>query len=65
MFRVRIKFSKDSPYGAIEEIQENITEIHFNFPNSIGKRIAFESDIDGNGVTHDIAHIDEFEAKVI
>jgi len=60
-FTVRIKFSDGR-----EEIMENITEIHYNFPSimltELGTRIAFESDIDATGSTHRMCDIVEFEA---
>lgn len=40
----------------------NVTEIHFCYPSPMGKRIAFESDIEGDGVTYDLDDVIEFEA---
>ena len=40
----------------------NVTEIHFCYPSPGGKRIAFESDIEGDGVTYDLDDVIEFEA---
>lgn len=45
-----------------EVVIENITEIHYCYPSPMGKRIAFESDIDGTGYTYDVADVIEFEA---
>ena len=40
----------------------NVTEIHFCYPSPMGKRIAFESDIEGDGVTYELDDVIEFEA---
>lgn len=66
-FNVRIKFKKDSPFGAVEETRHNVTEIHYNyetFNNVRGKMIAFESDIHGTGGTLQMDYIEEFEATI-
>lgn len=62
-FRVRIVFSESSPFVGQTEILENITEIHYNYPSPVREpRIAFESDIDGTGITYQISYIKEFES---
>lgn len=65
-FDVRIKFKKTSPFGAVEEVRHNVTEIHWNYEGLIGEKgsVAFESDIHGTGGTINIDYIDEFEAKI-
>lgn len=60
-----LKFTEDSPYyqnGEKERELENITEIHYCYPNSlVGECTAFESDIDGTGFTIQNKYIKEFE----
>ena len=51
---------KHKDFGEI--VIENVTEIHFCYPSPMGKRIAFESDIEGTGCTYDVADVIEFEA---
>jgi len=46
------------------EILRNVTEIHYLYPSADGKKIAFESDIHGTGVTHYIEDIAEFETTL-
>lgn len=63
---VKIYFKKGSLYGDKPEILRNVTEIHYNYSPDIHRndpKIAFESDIEGTGITYDIAHIEQFEAK--
>ena len=40
----------------------NVTEIHYNFTEGehVSKRVAFESDIHGTGITWDITAVQEF-----
>ncbi len=45
-----------------EVVIENVTEIHYCYPSPMGKRIAFESDIDGTGCTYPVEDVIEFEA---
>lgn len=62
---VKIKFKKSSPFGEVEEIYHNVTEIHYLYPTLLeDKKVAFESDIHGNGITHNVDYIKEFEAIV-
>ena len=54
--------------GNIEYFR-NITEIHYNYRNEyleLNKEImiAFESDINGTGCTHNMDEIQEFETKL-
>ena len=58
-FNVRIKY-KDGR----EEMRNNVTEIHYNYPSPIieQRKVAFESDIHGMGGTVEIDNIEEFEA---
>jgi len=57
-FNVKIKY-KDGT----EEVRNNVTEIHFNYPSPLKiKSIAFESDIHGTGGTIQTERIEEFEA---
>ena len=57
-FNVKIKY-KDGT----EEVRNNVTEIHFNYPSPLKiKSVAFESDIHGTGGTVEIEEIKEFEA---
>lgn len=56
-FNVKIKY-KDG----YEEMRNNITEIHYNYPSPSGNNIAFESNIHGTGGTVLIGGIQEFEA---
>lgn len=64
-FDVRIWFKENSPYLVTDEIRHNVTEIHYLYPNPIGRLcVALESDIHGTGGTIDIEHIKEFEAKL-
>jgi len=56
-FNVKIKY-KDGK----EEIRNNVTEIHYNYPSPIRGQVAFESDIHGTGGTVFIDEIEEFEA---
>lgn len=65
-FDVRIKFKADSPFGSVEEIRHNVTEIHYLYESFTGMNdsIAFESDIHFTGGTLKIEYIDEFEAKI-
>lgn len=62
---VRIKYKEDSPWGAVEEVRHNVTEIHYLY-DSFGVRdsVAFESDIHLTGGTIMTAFIEEFEAKL-
>lgn len=62
-FDVKIKYKKDSFWGAIESVVHNITEIHYHYRSLSGKndRIAFESDIHGTGVSIKSDYIEEFE----
>jgi len=41
---------------------ENVTEIHYCHPS--GKRIVFESDIEGTGCTYPVEDVIEFEARL-
>ena len=60
--RVDITFKKDSPFKEITEDYRNVTEIHYCYPSHMEKkRVAFESDIHGTGVTQPISYIKEFE----
>ena len=43
---------------------ENITEIHYRYESAIANRIAFESDVEGTGMTMALEDIFEFEAKL-
>lgn len=63
---VRIKFSATSPFGSARPTTlHNITEIHYNYPDGrLRRRVAFESDIHGTGVTYDIQEVAEFEAII-
>lgn len=55
-FNVKIKY-KDGT----EEMRNNVTEIHYNYP-SVFNSVAFESDIHGTGGTVLVDTIKEFEA---
>jgi hypothetical protein len=64
-YKVKVWFNNGSPYQEKDPvILENITEIHYNYPEIVKDhpRIAFESDIDGTGYTYMIGEIREFEA---
>ena len=62
--KVEIKFRDNSIFEGITTIIDNITEIHYNYETVLkGKRIAFESDIDGTGCTYYMEDIEWFEAK--
>ncbi len=65
-FNVKIKFKVDSPFGNVEEIRHNVTEIHYLYDDLIGKKdsVAFESDIHATGGTLKQEWIEEFEAKL-
>ena len=56
-FTVNLKHKK---LGAV--VIENVTEIHFCYPSTLGKRIAFESDVEGTGCTYSVEDVIEFEA---
>jgi len=60
-FNVKIKYKNGT-----EEMRNNVTEIHYNYPsafnNIIGKSVAFESDIHSTGGTIPAGIIKEFEA---
>jgi len=43
---------------------ENVTEIHYCYPSLMGKRIVFESDIEGTGCTYPVEDVIEFEARL-
>ncbi len=64
-FDVKIWFRGDSPFGEVEEVRHNVTEIHYLY-DSFGMResVAFESDIHVTGGNIKVAHIKEFEAKL-
>jgi len=59
--------------GVEKEVQfHNVTEIHYNYPQSFHnkrrtRRVAFESDIHGTGITYDLdwgrMYVIEFEAR--
>jgi uncharacterized protein Veg len=55
-FAVLIKF-KDGR----KETLRNITEIHYNYPSALGKKIAFESGIHCRGCSYSIEDVEEFE----
>ena len=63
--RIDIKFSESSQFfreGEKTQTLRNVTEIHYNYPGAVkGKSIAFESDIQGTGITHILSDIEEFE----
>jgi hypothetical protein len=42
-------------------ILRNVTEVHYRYPGLDKKRIAFESDAHGTGVTYSVDDIEEFE----
>jgi len=65
-FDVKIFFKKDSPFGEVEEIRHNVTEIHYLYHSLTGERdsVAFESDTHSTGGTIKVAYIKEFEAKL-
>lgn len=56
-FTIKLKHKK---LGEI--LIENITEIHYCYQSFLGKRIAFESDIEGTGYTYAVSDVIEFEA---
>jgi len=58
---VSVSFKKSSPYGAVKETYHNVTEVHFNYRSfSEEKRVAFESDIHGTGITQPVSFIETF-----
>lgn len=62
---MRIVFKKDSPFGAVEEVRHNVTEIHYLYKGVMAPdSVAFESDIHGTGGTVRVAYIEEFEATL-
>ncbi len=65
-FDVVIKYKIDSPFGNVEEIRHNVTEIHYLYEALTGRRdsVAFESDIHSTGGTVKVEYIKEFEAKI-
>ncbi len=66
--KVKIKFTKDSPYyqvGERERVVDNLTEVHYSYPNVVEeKSTAFESDIDQTWVTIFNDWIEEFEITI-
>lgn len=65
-FDVTIWYKESSPFGAIEEVRHNVTEIHYLYVGLVGENdsVAFESDIHGTGGTIKQEFIKEFEAKL-
>lgn len=65
-FDVRIWFKKDSPFGEVDEVRHNVTEIHYLYKSLTGEvdSVAFESDTHGTGGTIKVEYIKEFEAKL-
>jgi hypothetical protein len=59
--KVAIKYNEKHTNRVKEEILNNVTEIHYNFPSVISGRIAFESDIHNTGCLRAIDEIEEFE----
>ena len=59
---VTVRFTANSIFGSHTATYPNITEVHYLYPMPFdGKRIAFESDIDHTGYTHDVVDIAEME----
>lgn len=51
------------------QILRNVTEIHYHYPRLWGTgeklpSIAFESDIHGTGITHELSYIKEFKTEL-
>jgi hypothetical protein len=59
--RVKITYTKDSPYKGKIEVVENITEVHYNFDTPLESSTAFESDNEHTGFTVWNKFIKEFE----
>jgi len=43
---------------------KHVTEIHYLYSFPLGNRVAFESNIEGDGVVYDVGDVLEFEAKL-
>ena len=46
------------------EVLRNVTEVHFNYPHSVEKSIAFESDIHQTGMTFTVKDVEEFFSEL-
>ena len=62
--KITIIFKKSSIFEGRTVTLRNITEIHYNYPFSTEKRVAFESDIHGTGDTHNVSDIEEFYTEL-
>ena len=61
---VQMRFAASSPFGRKTQTLHNVTEIHRNYPGAMGPgRIAFESTIQGSGLTYELAHIERYKIR--
>ena len=58
---IEVRFHQASVFGRMLQTYRNITEVHYGYRPG---RIAFESDIDRTGYTHDMADIESMVITV-